>query len=411
MEIAGQERRHLHAGCPGTNIGRMTTFPQLTTYAQIDLDALDHNVKALKAHIGPSVQLIGVVKANAYGHGAGQVGRAALASGVDRLAVARLDEGIQLRRDGIDAPILVMGYAIPAEIPLFADHQLAATINTLETAQVLSARAGELGRTAIVHIKVDTGMGRYGLLPDEVAAFAGKIGRLPHIRIEGIYTHLSTSDERDKSYVDRQLGLFNDALNSLEQAGIDIPIKHASNSGAILDTPAARFDAVRSGITLYGMYPSDEVTRAVPLRPILSIHSHIGRIRTLPTGATVGYGRTWTASRPTTVALVPIGYGDGYRRSLTNKGLMLIGGQRVPLIGRVSMDQIMADITDLDGVRQDDPVVLLGEQGAEHLTAEDLAMLAGTINYEITTGLLPRLPRVYVRGDSVVEILRSLVIG
>lgn len=387
----------------------MSTFPELTTYAQINFDALDHNVRALQAHIGPSVELIGVVKANAYGHGAAPVGRVAVASGMTRLAVARPDEGIQLRRAGIDVPILVMGYTIPAEARLYAEHRLTATVNTLETAEELSARAGALGVTASVHIKIDTGMGRYGLLPDEVVPFAGKICRLPHIYLEGIYTHFSTSDEHDKTYVIWQLERFTGVLDALRAAGIEIPLRHAANSGAILDTPEAYFDAARTGIMLYGMYPSDEVSQSVPLKPILSLHSHVGRIRTLPTGANVGYGRMWTAERPTTVALIPIGYGDGYRRSLTNRGAMLINGQRVPLIGRVSMDQIVADITDLDGVRQDDPVVLVGEQGDARLTAEDLAGLAGTINYEITTGLLPRLPRVYIRGGEVVEVLRPLV--
>lgn len=387
----------------------MSAFPELTTYAQIDLDALDHNIRAMQTRVGPSVELIPVVKANAYGHGAVPVGRAALESGVKRLAVARPDEGVQLRRAGIDAPVLVMGYAIPAEAGLYVKNHLTATVNTLEMAEALSDRASASGVTANVHLKVDTGMGRFGLLPDEVAPFAGKIGRLPHIDLEGIFTHFATSDEQDKTYVNQQLERFIHALDALRAAGIEVPLRHAANSGAILDTPEAYFDAVRSGVMTYGLYPSDQVSHSVPLQPILSLHSHVGRIRTLPAGSTVGYGRMWTASRPTTVALIPIGYGDGYRRSLTNRGVMLIGGRRAPLIGRVSMDQIVADITDLHGVRQDDPVVLLGRQGDECLTAEELAALAGTINYEVTTGLLPRLPRVYVRGGEVVEVLRPLI--
>ena len=387
----------------------MSALPELTTYAAIDLDALDRNIRAMQDRIGPSVELIPVIKANAYGHGAVPVGRAALVSGVKRLAVARPDEGVQLRRAGIEAPVLVMGYAIPAEAGLYVENHLTATVNTLDVAEALSARAARLGVTATVHLKVDTGMGRFGLLPDEVVPFAGKIGRLPHVDLEGIFTHFATSDEQDKTYVNQQLERFVHVLDELRAAGIEVRLRHAANSGAILDTPEAYFDAVRSGVMTYGMYPSDQVSHSIPLQPILSLHSHVGRVRTLPTGSTVGYGRMWTAARPTTVALIPIGYGDGYRRSLTNRGVMLIGGRRAPLIGRVSMDQIVADITDLDGVQQNDPVVLLGRQGDECLTAEELAFLAGTINYEVTTGLLPRLPRLYLRGGEVVEVLRPLV--
>lgn len=387
----------------------MSISSELTTYAQIDLDALDHNIQALKSRVGPSVDLMPVIKANAYGHGAVPVGRAALAGGVRRLAVARPDEGIQLRRAGIDVPVLVMGYVLPGEVAHYLEHRLTATVNTLESAEVLSARAAALGVTATVHIKVDTGLGRYGLLPEEVAPFAGKISRLPHIYLEGIYTHFATSDERDKTYVSLQLERFSGVLDSLRAAGIEVPLRHAANSAAILDTPAAFFDAIRPGVALYGLYPSGEVSYSVPLSPILSLHSHVGRVRSLPAGSSVGYNRTWTASRPSTVALIPIGYGDGYRRSLTNRGVMLIRGQRVPLIGRVSMDQIIADVTDIDGVKQDDPVVLIGRQDEACLSVEELAELAGTINYEVTTGLLPRLPRVYTRGDRVVEVLRPLV--
>jgi alanine racemase len=392
-------------------IGRMSAMPDLTTYARIDLDALDHNVRALTTHIGPSVALIAVVKANAYGHGAIPVARAALSRGAARLAVARPDEGIQLRGAGITAPILVMGYSIPAEADAYARFDLTATINTLEGAQAISARAKALGVTATFHVKVDTGMGRYGLPPEEVIPFLNDACRLPNLRMEGIYTHFATSDERDKGFARQQMEQFEGILDAARRAGFEFSLRHAANSGAILDLPEAHFDGVRVGVALYGLYPSDEVSKNVALQPILSLHSRVGRIRALPAGAGVGYGRTWIASRPTTVALIPIGYGDGYRRSLSNRGVILIGGQRAPLIGRVSMDQIMADVTDIPGVAQDDPVVLIGAQGGEKLTADEVAALAGTINYEITTGLMPRLPRIYVSGGEVVDILRPLVPG
>jgi len=377
---------------------------RLTTYAQIDLNAVAANVQALRAHIGPSVTMIAVVKANAYGHGATQIARAALENGATRLAVGRTDEGIQLRQEGITAPILNLCYTVPGEAEIHVRHGLIASVTTVEAAQALSRRAEALGIDAVAHVKVDTGMGRYGLLPDQVIPFLRQITPLPGLEIEGIFTHFATADERDKTYAHEQLRKFNAVLDMVKEAGYDFKLRHAANSAATLDLPEAHFDAVRPGLALYGLYPSTQVSRDVPLRPALTFKSRAARVEVLPKGSGVSYGRTFVTTRPTRIVLVPVGYGDGYFRMLSNRASVLINGQRAPIAGRVCMDQLMVDASGVDQVEQDDEVVLIGSQGAETISAEELAGLANTINYEIVTTLARRLTRVYVQSGKVVEI-------
>ncbi len=367
-----------------------------TTLAEIDLTAVSHNTRLLKTRIGPEVKLFAVVKANGYGHGAVEVARTALQHGASRLAVARAAEGVELRRAGLDAPILVMGYHIPAEAGLFVDYDLTATVNTAVFAQTLSSFATAQNKTAAVHVKVDTGMGRYGLLPDEVAPFLDEISPLPHLDIEGLYTHFAVADEADKSYTRRQFAIFQDVLAQVEAAGHTIRLRHTANSAAALELPEMQLDGVRAGIALYGLEPNNIVNPNSPLRPALTLKSHVARLRTLPAGSSVSYGRTYTTTRPTPVALIPIGYGDGYHRLHSNRGCVLIRGQRAPIIGRVCMDQFVVDVTGIKGVRQDDEVILIGAQGNERLSAEEVSQWAETINYEVTTSLLPRVPRVFI---------------
>jgi len=378
-----------------------------TTFVRVDLDAIAANVRALAARASGS-EMFAVVKANAYGHGAVPVAQIALRHGATRLAVARPDEGIQLRRAGIVAPILVMGYALPGEIVAVVEHDITPAITTIEAAHAISARAGALGKTTPVHVKVDSGMGRAGLLPEETVSFVEQISHLPHLSIEGVFTHFASADESDKSFTRQQFRVFTDTLDALRQAGHTIPLRHASNSAATIDLPDMRLDAVRCGVAIYGLKPSSEVSDAVALRPALALISHVARVRTLSAGASVGYGRIFIAKQPTTVALLPIGYGDGVHRVLSNNGYALVRGQRAPIVGRVSMDQITIDVTNIAGVQQDDEAVLIGAQGEERITAEEVAAQAGTINYEVTTSLLPRLPRVYAQGGEIVEIVHPL---
>lgn len=376
------------------------------SYAVIDLDAIAHNVGAMRRAVGPGVEVFAVVKANAYGHGAVPVARAAREAGAQRLAVGRLDEGIELRKAGIDAPILALSYALPAEAEGMVRHDLTTAVATVEAARALSARAAALGKVATAHLKIDTGMGRYGLLPDEAVAFMAQVADLPALRFEGIFTHFSVADAADKAYTHQQFEQFQAVIAALREAGHTFALRHAANSAATLDLPATHLDAVRPGVALYGLYPSAEVSRQAGLRPALSLISHVARVRTLPAGASVGYGRTFVTPRPMRIALVPVGYGDGYHRLLSNRGAVLIHGRRAPIVGRVCMDQFMVDVSGIDGVTQDDPVVLIGEQGGAAISAAEVAAWAETINYEVVTSLTGRLPRVYLRGGEVVEVRR-----
>ena len=374
----------------------------LVTWAEIDLDAIEANLRALKRHVGERVEVFAVLKANAYGHGAVEVGRAALDAGATRIAVHRAVEGIELRKAGIEAPILIMGYTPPAAAEQVARWRLTPSAITLEFAQALSGRSVASGIETPVHVKVDTGMSRYGLFPGEVLEFARAVGRMPGLRLEGLFTHFATADELDLSFTRQQLGVFQEVVAGLRQAGIQIPLVHAANSAATLRLPEAHFDAVRPGIALYGMEISNEWASPVALQPALSLKSRVSRVRELPAGAGVSYGRTFITQKPTLAALVPVGYGDGYHRVLSNRSSVLIRGRRAPVMGRVCMDQFVVDASEIPGVQQDDEVVLVGRQGEACIRAEEIASLAGTLNYEVTTSLLPRVTRVYLRGGEPV---------
>lgn len=380
----------------------------IVTWAEIDLDAIEWNVRAYKRHVGEGVKVIAVVKANAYGHGAAQVGKTALEAGAEMLAVHRAIEGVELRKAGIQAPILVMGYTPPDGAQLIVDWHLTPSLMTVEFAQALSARASASGARVPMHIKVDTGMSRYGLLPEEVVEFLRLIQPLPGIWLEGVFTHFATADWADQTYVLQQLALFQETLSAAGEAGFTFPLVHAANSAAAMKLGAAHFNAIRPGIAMYGMYPSNEWPPVFEIRPALALKSKVSRVRWLPVGAAVSYGRTFMAQKPTRAALVPVGYGDGYHRILSNKGFVLIRGRRAPLIGRVCMDQFVVDASDIPDVQQDDEVVLIGRQGDEHIRAEEVAAWGGTINYEVTTALLPRVARVYWRHGQVKEIASLL---
>lgn len=370
-------------------------------WAEIDLDAIAHNTRQLKKHVGERTELAAVVKANAYGHGALPVAQVALENGATRLTVARVDEGIQLRKGGITAPILVMGYATLGQADDIVRYRLTPTVNTFELAHALAAAVNAQNAAPLpVHVKVDTGLGRFGLLPEEVLDFTHALQSIPNLLLEGCWTHFASADEADQSYTYHQFAIYNQVVRQLEEAGIHIPLKHVANSAATLELPEMHLDMVRCGIAIYGLRPSAEVNMVVPLHPAMAIKARVARIRTLPAGSSISYNRTYVTSKPTTVALVPIGYGDGYRRGLSNKGMVLIHGRRVPIIGRVCMDQFMVDVSDIPEVQQDDEVVILGRQGEEEINAEEIGAWVGTNNYETVTAILPRVPRMYLTGDT-----------
>lgn len=374
----------------------MTDINSLVSWAEVDLEAIRRNVRSFQKLVGGDVQVMAVVKANAYGHGAVPAAKAALEAGATRLAVHRLTEGIELRQAGISAPILVFGYTPPAGAGEFIKWALTPSMITIEFAQALSAQAAVQGQVIPLHVKVDTGMNRFGLLPEEVVPYLTAVNKMPGLRPEGLFTHFATADSRDQTWVLQQIKVFDQVIASVKNAGIDIPIVHAANSAATMKLPQAHYNAVRPGIAMYGMNPSSEWEPVFELFPALTLKSRVSRVRDLPVGVGVSYGRTFITSRPTRAALVTVGYGDGYHRILTNKGSVLVHGQRAPIIGRVCMDQFVIDVTGIPDVRQDDEVVLVGRQGNERISAEEVGRLAGTINYEVTTGLLPRVIRKYV---------------
>ena len=368
-----------------------------TTWAEVDLSAIAHNARSLQQHITAKTILCAVVKANGYGHGALPVAKTALRNGAQRLAVGRVEEGAALRQAGIEAPILLMCYAIPGQATDIVRYGLTPTVNSLDLGRSLSRAVAEHGAPDLpLHIKIDTGMGRFGVLPEEALDFAQALAGLPGLSLEGLYTHFCTADEADIACTSGQFEVYQQVVARLEQAGLRFAVHHVANSAATLRFPHMHLDMVRCGIALYGLRPSPDTPLPFPLRPAMALKSRVGRVRTLPAGWGISYGRDYVTSEPTRVALVPLGYGDGYHRLLSSRGAVLIHGQRAPILGRVCMDQFVVSVHDIEGVKEGDEVVLFGRQGQAELPAEEVAAWAETIDYEVVTSVLSRVPRVYL---------------
>ncbi len=377
-----------------------------TTRAEVNLDAVAQNVQALYDLVSPST-LMAIVKADGYGHGAVMIAKIAVAYGAGYLGVYTVREAVVLREAGITAPILVLGPFSQGETASLWELDITPTLHNLRAADWLHRESPT--HLKPFHVKVDTGLSRAGLAESELRGFLLDVReRFTSLVPEGLYTHFASADEEDASLTLQQLRRFSAVRSALQQDNIHFPIAHTSNSAALLSLPEARFDLVRAGIALYGYYPSPHVPATVRLRPALQLVSSISRVTTIPIGTGVGYSHEFIASRPTTVALVPIGYGDGLPRRLGNaKGTALVRSHASPIIGRVSMDQITLDVTDIPGVSEGDPVVLIGSDGSTWQDADRLATQADTISYDILTGLMPRIPRLYVKGGRVVSTLRS----
>jgi alanine racemase len=368
-------------------------------WADVDLDALEHNVRELKRQACGAL-LMAIVKANAYGHGATGIARAALAAGADRLGVVCVDEGEELRRAGVTAPILVMGHTPVSQAERAVALDLTTTVGSHHFAEAVAQRAIERGVTIRVHLKVETGLNRYGLPPEQLLPLAESMRHLPGLDVEGLWTHFATGDEPDKSYVQRQFRAFTAVADQLPW----IRLRHVANTATVLDMPELSLDMVRVGIGLYGCYPSEDVDRGTLLRPVMSLKSRVARLRRLDPGESVSYGCTWTAARPSVVALVMCGYGDGLRRTLSNKGSVLVRGRRAPIVGRIAMDMCVADVTEIPYVALDDEVVIIGRQRDDEISAEEVARLSDTISYETLTGITARVPRVYRRGGRITAV-------
>jgi alanine racemase len=385
-------------------------MPSLTQ-ARIDLNALAHNCRELRRVTSSTAKIMAVVKADGYGHGAVAVSRVALANGADYLAVARISEAVCLRQAGIDAPMLLFGYAAPEYTAYLADNGIRASVDSLATARRLSTAAQQSHADLSIHIKFDTGMGRLGLaagrLPasgdlkseiDRAVQAIAEITRLPGLTVEGFYTHFANADARDKGHARGQFDLFLETLEALKRHGIEVPLRHAANSAAIIEMPETHLDMVRPGISLYGLRPSAQMDLShLDLRPVMTLASTVIQVKEVPAGFKISYGSTYETPAPTRIATVAIGYADGLSRLLSSKGAMLVGGVRAPIVGRVCMDLTMIDVGHVAGVEVGDEVVVFGRQGENEISADEVAGLAGTINYEVVCALKSRGQRIYSR--------------
>lgn len=366
------------------------------TYCIIDLSAVAHNVRAIRASIDPGVKLMAVVKADAYGHGAIRVADTALKNGASCLGVATEEEGIELRKAGITAPIVIIGTILPESSDVVVQYDLQPTVCTEQVILALDAAAKRQGKWVPVHLKLDTGMGRIGVRTErEIDAIADCLRRCASLELHGVFTHFANSDGADKGYAHEQQARFKSLCARIRRWGFN-PVLHAANSAAIADLPETHFDMVRAGIMLYGYYPSQNVRKEIKLRPVMSAYTKVVYVKTVPAGETISYDRTYTTWRPTRVATLPVGYGDGYKRLLSGKGSVLVHGCRAPILGRVCMDQIMVDVTDIPEVQIGDDVVLLGSMGNQTIDADEMAEWANTISYEVLLSFTSRMKRVYI---------------
>ena len=369
------------------------------TWVEIDLNALRHNLLAIRKWVGPQIKILGIVKADAYGHGDYEVSRVLLNNGVEMLGIAILEEGIQLRDKGIKAPLLLLGGIFEEQIDTVIQYGLTPTIYDLKLAEVLSKRAYYFNTIMKVHVYVDTGMGSIGVKHDKAVEFVKFAKNLKNLLIEGIYTHCSSSDEKDSAFTNLQIKRFRDVLDALDASKACIPLRHMANSGAILGYPEAYFTMVRPGLSLYGLYPSADVSRDIGIRPVMSFKTRIIHIKDMESGDVVGYDRAYRITKPTRVATLPMGYADGYNRLLSNQGEVIIRSKKASIIGRVCMDQCFVDVTNIKDVSVGDEVVLYGRQAQESIPIESIAKQLNTIPYEVTCSISKRVPRIYTNKE------------
>lgn len=377
-------------------------------WAEVDLDAIWENMVHMKENIAENTKILAVIKTDGYGHGGVPIAK--MLEQLDFMfgyAAATYEEAHVLREAGVKKPILILGYTFPYCYEELIREEIRPAVYRRDTVEELAAAAAKVGKKAKVHIKVDTGMGRIGITPDEEGLeFVRFLIEHPELEVEGIFTHFAKSDEADKTSANHQLEIFQNFIDKIQtELGITIPVKHCSNSAAILEMPQANMDMVRAGITTYGLYPSEEVSKdIVPLRAAMSLYSHIVYCKTIHSGQSVSYGGLFTAQKDTRVATIPVGYGDGYPRSLSGRGYVLIHGKRAPILGRVCMDQFMVDISEIPEAMDGDKVTLLGMDGTERITAEELGELSGRFNYEFVCDLGKRIPRVYIQHGEITEV-------
>lgn len=379
-------------------------------YLKIDLDTICNNVKQIINKVGEETKVMAVIKADAYGHGAIEVAKALSEIKTYGFAVATVGEALALRRAGITKPIMILDFVFPNQFETIIRNDIILTVFQYEIAKELNDAAINMGTTAHIHLKIDTGMGRIGFIPNEESIEKIKqINELSNIEIDGIFTHFACADMEDKTSMNKQYALFKDFVKKLEENGIDIPIKHCCNSAATIDLDDGFMNMVRSGIITYGLYPSEEVKKEkLVVKPAMELHSVVINVKTIQAGDTVGYGSTYVADKPTVIATIPVGYADGYPRMLSNKGSILIHGKRAKIVGKVCMDQFMVDVTDIADVNIGDVVTLIGKDGDDEITCEEIGDISGRFNYEFLCCITRRVPRVYIRNGRTKKIVDYL---
>lgn len=367
-------------------------------YVGVDLAAISDNIQKIKDRVGPDVKVLAVVKTDGYGHGAVAMAHVLNEIGVYAFAVATIDEARELRVSGIRNPILILGYVFPNDLQDVIDYNVTSTVFSLESAKMIADYAAKRGKVAKIHIKLDTGMGRIGFVPSEDSKREIKeIFELPNIEVEGVFSHFATADEADLTFANSQAELFENFVDELEKDGYHFAIRHICNSAGVLAMNEHYDNMVRAGIIIYGLMPSNEVHNRdeIDLTPALELVSHVAYVKEVDADFAVSYGSTYKTTGKTKIATIPVGYGDGYPRALSNKGRVLINGTYAPIIGRVCMDQFMVDVTNVPNCKQGDEVILIGRQGEDEISVDEVAAKAGTINYEIICGINKRVPRIY----------------
>lgn len=374
--------------------------------SNIDLDAICSNIINTRKLLKNNTKIMAIIKADGYGHGAVPIAKSLDSIGVDAFGIAIIEEGIELRKAGINKPLLILGYTSKRQYRQLVEYDITPAIFQRSAAEELAEEALKQNRTAKIHIKLDTGMSRIGFCDNiESIKEIKKIAELKGIKIEGIFSHFACADEADKTSAHSQLDRYLKFVKQLEEEGVFIPVKHISNSAGIIDLPEAQLNMVRSGISTYGLYPSDEVAKdKIHLRPAMELKTHVSFVKEVGAGVGVSYGSTYVTNKKTIIATIPVGYGDGYPRQLSSRGRVLIHGKFAPIIGRICMDQFMVDVTEIENVKQDDIVTLIGRDGNQSITVEEVADMAYSFNYEFICNIGKRIPRIYFRNGQITEI-------
>lgn len=374
----------------------MTPLPKgRPTFCSVDLEALRWNFRQVRKRVGRDVKILSVVKADAYGHGACEVAKTLAQEGSDGFGVATLEEGIELRKGGIKSPILILAGVYPKQLANLVKYRLTPVVGEIEVLHRLEGLAWRRGISLHFHLEVDTGMGRLGLLPSAIDSWLPELGKLRALRLEGLLSHFSQLEGVEKDYTRRQMEIFHHVVRRLRDGGCNPPLIHLAKSAGVIALPPVHFTMVRPGLMLYGIYPSPKIVDRIPLRPVLSWKTRILQLKRAPKDSSISYGQTFVTKRESWIATLPVGYADGYHRLLSNRGAALIRGKRAPIVGTICMDLTMVDVTDIRGVKQGDEVVLLGKQGRDAISADEMARWAETISYEILTSISARVPRVY----------------